>query len=113
MDRRHVQVDQRQFLVQVRLQKAPVNAHSRVVDNKVDIFSPCLPAGFIEKAHTLLSGRQVRRDHDHIPVRILIKDLTAQLLQTVLPAGRQDQVIAFYRQIFGDLHADAGTGACY
>ena len=113
MDRRHIQIDQRQFFVQIRLQKAAIYAHPCVVDNKINVLRARLLAGLLEKAHTFLSGRQVGRDHDHVPLRILMKDLAAQLLKAVLPAGRQDQVVALDGQVFGNLHTDAGTGAGY
>ena len=111
MDRRHVEVDQRQFLLEVGLQEEAVYPHTGVVDDEINILTAGLRAGLREQARAFLPLREVRGDHDDAPVRILGKDLPAQLLQTVFPPRRQDQIVAPDGKIFGDLHSYSGARA--
>ena len=108
----HVQIDQSQFPVQVRLQEEPVDPHPCVVDHKIDVILSCQSAGFFVKLEALLPPGKVRRDHDDISVRIFFQDLPADLLQDFLSSGGQDQVIASAGQILSDLKSYSGAGAC-
>ena len=111
VDRCDIQVDQCQFLFQIGHQERSVHAHARVIDHKIDVPVTGPAAGFPVQTHAFLPFGEIRRDHDDLPLRMPEADLPAQLSQEAAAAGCDDQIITFFRQIFGNFKSDAGAGA--
>ena len=111
MDRGDIQIDQLQFLFQVGFQKISVHAHSGIVDDEIDIFSPRFFPDLTIEAAAFLPHGEVSGNYQDFLFREFFQNLIAQLLQLILAAGCQNQVISFYGEIFRNLPSDAGACA--